>query len=77
MFKSWLRTKLYLCCISLSSGAFRLFSGNSHDALERKNTIESIQSKNNSCLSISRAYECGKTIALAKVHGFHIILHFK
>ena len=69
--------KLCLCCIVSCSVVFRLSPGNSHDAPEGKKIIESIYPKNNSYLLTDRVCEDDKTTALAKAHGFHLVVHSK
>ena len=70
-------TRLHLCWTSLYPVAFHLFPGNSHGAPTGRKFIESIYPKNNSYLLVDRAYEDDKTIALAKAHGFHPVVHSK
>ena len=70
-------TSLHLCWTSLYPVAFHLFPGNSHGAPTGRKFIESIYPKNNSYLLVDRAYEDDKTIALAKAHGFHPVVHSK
>ncbi|MBQ9491709.1 MAG: hypothetical protein IJU86_02925 [Firmicutes bacterium] len=50
---------------------------NSHDTPKGKKLIESIYSKNNNYLLMDTAYEDDKTLALAKDHGFNMIVSLK
>lgn len=53
------------------------FLGDSHDATEEKKLIEAIYLENNNDLLIDETYEDDKTLSLARVRGFHVIIFQK
>ena len=74
MFKRRLTTKLHLYCTASCPVVFRFSPGNSYDASGGRKLIKSIYPKNNSYLLMDRAYEDDKNRALAKFHGFHLVV---
>ena len=71
--KEVLTTKLYLFCTSSCLAFFRLSFGNSRNTHEIK-LIKFIYSKNKNSLLMDKAYKSDKTLALAKVYGFHTVV---
>ena len=74
MFKIGLTTKLHLCYTASCPVVFHLSPGNFHNAPEGRKLIEFIYPKNNSYFLMDRAYEDDKTRALAKAHGFYLVV---